>query len=222
MNPTTNLILVDDTPAILRIVEKILEGVPDIQVIDTALTGTALMEKLKQIENSIKKVYVEFILMDMIMHPMDGWETTRQVKKLYPHIKVIAFSSRDHPEAVQRSLRSGADGFLSKYHFSVETLKSAIKQIREGKKFFTYPDAENDRQIEERADLLTLTPRELALIQLLGENLDHAGMAAQLQISEDTLAVFLKNIKRKLNVDTQEAIIKAAAHYLFYRKGAPD
>lgn len=67
----------------------------------------------------------EVILMDLAMPVLDGFEATRQIKKLNPTCRVIALSVHDYESARQKAIQSGIDVFVVK-GAPVEMLVQAI------------------------------------------------------------------------------------------------
>lgn len=205
----------DDHPTLISSLEMLLNEVPDIQVIGTALSGIKLLETLKKMKQEDVTQVVDVILMDIIMEPIDGWETTKQLKTIYPDIKVIMFSSHDNHQDVLKSLADGADGFLSKNLFSVETLQNAIQQVQQGKRFLVYPDVGKEKTEDLVPETVSFSKRELQIIRLICQNFDQETIASKLQLSPLAITTYLKNIKSQLGVETNEGLIQEALKYPF-------
>ncbi len=58
--------------------------------------------------------HYDIILMDMKMPVLDGFETTRLVKKINPQIPVIAQTAYAMPDERIKCMEVGCDGYLSK------------------------------------------------------------------------------------------------------------
>jgi CheY-like chemotaxis protein len=58
----------------------------------------------------------DLMLVDLGIPRLDGWELTRQIKRepSWQHIKVIALSGLDYPDALERVTAAGCDAFVSK------------------------------------------------------------------------------------------------------------
>lgn len=94
----------------------------------------ALLEKLvKDIDNAfdgkealemVKKSKYDLIFMDLKMPVMDGHEATREIKKLYPEIPIIAQTSYSHAEEKVLAFESGCDGYLTKPISKDDVLKA--------------------------------------------------------------------------------------------------
>ena len=61
----------------------------------------------------------DVVTMDLNMHPMTGFETTRQILARHPFAKVIVVTSLDHAGVRDLSVRSGASHFILKDDLSV-------------------------------------------------------------------------------------------------------
>ncbi len=78
-------------------------------VIMTAEDGAQFLTQLKTTTS-----LPDLCLLDITMPEMNGFETMWHLKKLYPQIKVLAFSMDKDSETVGRILKAGAHGFLPK------------------------------------------------------------------------------------------------------------
>ena len=99
--------IADDHEVFKQGMETALKFFPDINLIISACNGVDLLEQLK-----IHKPDV--ILLDLRMPVMDGLSTLRELKKLYPRIKVLILSMHAESPDVEEALRIGADGYLLK------------------------------------------------------------------------------------------------------------
>jgi len=74
-------------------------------------------------------------VIDISMPGMDGYETTLELIKIYPLIRVLALSVHNEEQAVLRMMKNGAKGFISK-NCDSETLKKAILTVYDYNIFF--------------------------------------------------------------------------------------
>lgn len=75
--------------------------------IDHAFNGKDAVEM-------VMKAKYDIILMDIKMPVMDGHEATRQIKKLFPEIPIIAQTAYSHSEEKKLARESGCDHFITK------------------------------------------------------------------------------------------------------------
>ena len=80
------VLVVDDAVVIRRIVGDVLGGTDDIEVAATAANGKIALAKIPQINPDL-------VTLDVEMPEMDGLTTVREIRKLYPKLPVIMFST---------------------------------------------------------------------------------------------------------------------------------
>ena len=73
-----------------------------------AKNGKEALELVKQNPN------IDIVLMDIKMPIMNGYDSTREIKKIQPDLPVIALTAHAFAEDRENSLKAGCDAFLSK------------------------------------------------------------------------------------------------------------
>lgn len=107
MNNTIKVIICDDHFFYRQGVKTWLETKEDIDVIGESEDGLKLIKQLKHVQPDV-------ILLDINMPVMDGSAALAEIKKLYPHIKVVMLTMNDSKQMVLEMLKLGADGYLTK------------------------------------------------------------------------------------------------------------
>lgn len=79
------VLLVDDNVELLESLRRQFRAVRDSWVVETALNG-------KEALQVVSRVHVDVVLTDILMPEKDGLELVREVRRSYPHIKMIAMS----------------------------------------------------------------------------------------------------------------------------------
>ena len=69
---------------------------------------------LETVELIKKKHEIDIVLMDLKMPIMDGFEATKQIKKLRPLLPIIAQTAFTFPEDIERAIESGCDDYIIK------------------------------------------------------------------------------------------------------------
>lgn len=74
--------------------------------------------------------FVDFILMDIQMPYMDGYDATKAIRAMYPdrHIPIIALSANAFAEDKQKSVEAGMDDHIEK-PINVEHLLAAMAKF---------------------------------------------------------------------------------------------
>jgi DNA-binding NarL/FixJ family response regulator len=106
-NDTIKVIICDDHFFYRQGVKTWLETKEDIDIIGESEDGLGLIKQLKHIQPDV-------ILLDINMPVMDGSAALAEIKKLYPHIKVVMLTMNDSKQMVLEMLKLGADGYLTK------------------------------------------------------------------------------------------------------------
>jgi DNA-binding NarL/FixJ family response regulator len=106
-NDTIKVIICDDHFFYRQGVKTWLETKEDIDVIGESEDGLKLIKQLKHIQPDV-------ILLDINMPVMDGSAALAEIKKSYPHIKVVMLTMNDSKQMVLEMLKLGADGYLTK------------------------------------------------------------------------------------------------------------
>ena len=108
-NKSIRLLLVDDSAAIRGILSKTLREMPGIKVTGTAADGEKAL-------NFLDKEQVDIVLLDIEMPVMNGIETLRHIRKKYPRLPVVMFSSLTErgAKATLEALVAGANDYVPK------------------------------------------------------------------------------------------------------------
>ena len=122
------VIIADDHVLYRAGVKTALSAKKDIKVIAEADNGMHLL-------NMLKNVAADVILLDIQMPVMDGITTLPEVKKLYPHIKIIMLTMMDDHSMITKLMELGANSYLTKTSDS-EIIYEAIKTCFEQEYYF--------------------------------------------------------------------------------------
>ncbi len=103
------VLVVDDSVVIRRVVTHALEQDESIQVVGVASNGAIGLERIPQLNPDV-------VTLDIEMPEMDGLEMLRHVRRDYPHLRVIMFSTlTERCAAVTlEALSRGADDYVTK------------------------------------------------------------------------------------------------------------
>jgi CheY-like chemotaxis protein len=102
----TAILVVDDSPAMLRYLRLLLEL--DSYQVETANSGKEALRRLKE------GYAPAILLLDVEMPGMDGFKTLRELRRLYPQVKVIMCSGIDSPRTIVRAAKLGAQAYINK------------------------------------------------------------------------------------------------------------
>lgn len=183
----------------------------DLSVLGEAEDGRQAIEQAGSLNPDI-------ILMDIGMPNIDGIEATREIKRQYPHIKVVILSSRQEKEEVFASLSSGAEAYCLK-DIKVDRLIQTLKLVADGGVWLDPPIAQMVMEalpnaskrpgfLKESEFQTALTDREFDVLKEICAGKSNKEIALALGISLYTVKAHVCSIIQKLAVDdrTQVAI----------------
>ncbi len=123
--PPIRVMVVDDSTVIRRLVSDALASDPEIEVAGVAANGAIALAKIPQINPDV-------ITLDMEMPEMDGLQTLVELRKLYPRLPVIMFSTLTARGAAEtlEALAKGATDYVTK-PANVGSVTVAMQSVRE-------------------------------------------------------------------------------------------
>lgn len=137
MNPTT-VLLVDDSPAFLRILTRFLQehNHNEVAVVGTAGGGE---EALAKAEDLLPQV----VLLDLAMPGLSGLEVIPHLRRIVPNAGIIMLTLLDANGYREAALAAGADEFVPKADL-VTDLLPAIRRVMQA-------DRQRERQKDQEA-----------------------------------------------------------------------
>lgn len=204
------VMLVDDHAVVRVGLRMMLESEDDVEICcEAASASEAILQAAKD--------KPDVILMDIGLPDMTGIEATREIKRAYPEIAVVALTIHEDEEYFFKMLDAGASGYVPK-RAAPEELLSAIRAADSGE-VYLYPSLAKllvrdflgqQSQTKNSDSLNDLTAREQEVLALLAEGLNNADIGDQLSISPKTVARHRENIMNKLNLHSRTDLVKYA------------
>ena len=198
------VMIADDQALIRESLQIILSVYADIDVVSVVGDGIEAMDNIMTVKPDI-------ILMDIRMPRMDGVLATKEIKKLFPNIKIIILTTFDDDEFIFSALKYGASGYLLK-GVSTDELYQAIQTVYKGGAMINANIASKVFQLfsqmaqtnfsitvkEENIENISLT--ECKIIQQVAFGESNKEIASNLFLSEGTVRNYLSIILSKLNL----------------------
>ena len=193
-----SVLLVDDHGLVRRGFRRILEDDPEITVTGEANDGAEAVLLAGKLRPDI-------VVMDYALPVIGGVLATRRILEQHPGTRVLMLSMHSDPACVKHALDAGARGYLLKNALDLE-LVTAVKQIVGGAKVLD-PKLPPLNVAEQK---LSLTTRELEVLQLIAEGRSNKEIATQLGVSANTVAVHRANIMQELGVHKTAELVTYA------------
>ena len=152
------------------------------------------------------KVHPDVVLMDLRMPDLDGVQAIEAIRRIEPEARIIVLTTFDGEEDIFRGLAAGARAYLLKDARSDELL-ACIRDVYMGRPCVN-PNLMS--KIAGRLSKSNLTARELQVLERMSAGLGNKQIAAELNISIDTVKTHVNNTFQKLNVGTRTEAVTTA------------
>ena len=204
------IVLADDHALVRHGIRRIVEERTDLKIVGEAVDGLELM-------NLLKKVQPHLIILDIAMPHLRGLEAAREIKSLYPQIKVLILTMHKNEAYLKQALAVGCEGYLLKEDAG-EKLIEALETIRNDEIFvsglFSNEVIRNGknaaRSLRGVPQCDRLTSRERQILKLVAEGKSNREIAELLYVSIRTIEHHRFNMNRKLKVNNAMNLIHYA------------
>jgi len=198
--PKISVLLVDDHSLVRRGFRRMLEDEADIEVVGEASDGQEAITQARLLKPQV-------IVMDCALPEINGLQATRKILEFAPETQVLMLSMHTEDTWVRQALEAGARGYVLKNALDLE-LGSAIRRIVNGETVLdTQLSFERSLKGERNNGL---TAREVEILQLICDGKSNKEIAAQLELSVNTVAVHRANIMDALGIHkTAELVVYA-------------
>lgn len=201
--------LVDDHAMIREGLRSLLEKSGFIKVTGEAATGAECLSMLEAWRPDV-------VVMDISMPELNGIETTREVARQWPGVRVVILSVHSTTEHVYQAFAAGAMGYVLKESIGKELLK-AIRAAYCAKRYLSEKiEAIGGGHVPSTAaksPLESLSKRERQVLQLVVEGHASVEIAARLVLSAKTVETYRSRLMQKLGVHDITALVKFAIQH---------
>ncbi len=213
--PTSNLsepikVLITDDHVLYRAgVKTALSAKKDVKVIAEADNGMHLLNMLKMVQPDV-------ILLDIQMPVMDGIGALPEIKKNWPHIKVIMLTMMDDHSMITKLMELGANSYLSKTSDS-EVIYEAIKTCFEQEYYFNaltnkalLTNLKTKNTVTQQKPAVAeanLTDKETLILKLMCEEKSTKEIADIVELSPRTVEAIRDKLKVKTGAKSTAGLI---------------
>ena len=200
------VLVVDDFPLFRRGVRDLVsEGFKDAKIGEAA--DAYEMLKLLRLKPW------DVAILDISLPGMNGLDALKQVKQEFPNLPVLILSMYPEEQYAIRTIKAGADGYLTKSS-APEELVNAIKKVHGGGKYVSpslgealaltvKPGAEKDPHE-------LLSDREYQVLCLIGSGKTVSEIADKTNLSVTTISTYRARILEKMRMKTNAELARYA------------
>lgn len=214
------VLLVDDHRLMSEGVSNLLtaHGIEVLGVASDGLEAITLIQELNP----------EVILMDIRMPRCDGLSATRQIKALWPEIKIVMLTTSAEDQDLFESIKSGATGYLLK-SISGNAFIEALRGLEQGtppfspglasrllREFAKLSGVEaglpalTSRPKAQEVQATGLTERQTEVLRLVAQGLTYREVGERLSLSERTVRFHMTEIISRLHLQNRNQVLAYA------------
>ncbi len=192
-----SLFIVDDHYIVIEGIRALLLNEKNIEWMGHATNSASCLSFLKLQQP-------EIILMDINLPDKSGTELCKEVKQLYPAIKIIGLSTFNQQAVVNNMIENGASGYVLK-NATKEELLLALAIVQGGEVYLSEEVATAlQKPVTKKPPI---TRREKEVLQLIAQGYTNSQIAEQLYISIPTVNTHRKSLLEKFEAKNTAILI---------------
>jgi len=208
---TNSVVIIDNHPLFRQGIRQLLALEPSLTVVAEASSGEEGLQLVLQHQPDL-------VLLDLNMKGLGGLKTLEAIKNQRPEIMVVILTVSDAANDLVGTIRAGANGYLLK-DMEPEELLLCIKDAMSGKTVISaaltsqLANALYQESSAKNRSVKELTEREMQILDGLADGKSNKLIARDLDITEGTVKVHVKNLLQKLHFHSRvEAAIWVVAN----------
>lgn len=189
------VLVVDDHMIVRAGLRAVIGAEPDLEVVAEAGDGPAALAAFEAHRPDVT-------LLDLRLPDTSGIDLIGRMRERDPAARILVLTSFDGDEDVFRAIQAGARGYLLKGAMPEGLLEQAIRTVHAGGRHLP---PEIAGRLADHVAAPALTPREIAVLELVARGLSNAEIGVALSVSAGTIKTHLKRIFPKLGVADRTA-----------------
>jgi DNA-binding NarL/FixJ family response regulator len=198
---SVSILIAEDDPLLRTLVERVLAGEEDLQVIGAAANGEEALEMIERLRPNV-------LLLDLIMPRLPGLAVLEHLAQMEERPAVLVLSTEEDEETQLEAVRNGARGFLPKAQ-AAANLAKAVRAVAVGDVWYSrrlshlifseFPNRAR-RQREQERPANQLTERECEVLRRVAQGMTNSQIARDLHMSVSTVKTHVQNIFQKFDL----------------------
>lgn len=198
-NKKIRILTVDDHPLLRAGIAAVLAAEPDFLLVGEAANGLQAIEAFRTYRPDVT-------LMDLQMPEVNGIDAIGGIRNEFPNARIVVLTTYRGDINAVRAIKAGAVGYLLKESIGKD-LPATIRSVYQGRRSIP---ADIATEIAEHVQQDNLSQREIEVLECVAEGLANKQIAAQLQLTEETIKSHMRNIMEKLRANDRTHAVMIA------------
>lgn len=158
----------------------------------------------------------DLLILDVFFPLLEPDTDVKNFRRDYPTLAILVVSMLTERTAIERLLRAGANGFVSK-SAAPDLMSSGVQEVMEGERPIYLPSPGRGRPVKSGdSPVGNLPPRQMEVLRLICLGLSNKEIARELDLSASTVRAHISALFQKLGVSSRAAAASfGAAHGLW-------
>jgi DNA-binding NarL/FixJ family response regulator len=200
MKPKYKVVVIEDDRIISEVLKNKINELASFSVVNTYENPLLFLTD---------NIEFDIILLDIVMPEMNGLDAIEPILLKFPEALIVMNTIKNDQETIFTALKRGALGFIDKQSFEVN-FEEVLQVVANGGAYMTPSIA---RKVvanfqEPTNSLEKLSPREKEIANGILKGLSYKSVAIAYGISIDTVRIHIKNIYRKLKINSKSQLFK--------------
>lgn len=174
-------------------------------------TVLAVVRDGREVIAAVQEHRPDVLLLDLSLPHRTGMDLLGDLQEISSAPRVVVVTMHVDSVLVDAAIRFGASAFVPK-DASLDELRTAIEEVLEGRRYLSPRLPRRVRRGPEidRLGFSRLTPRQQAIVRMIGQGMTTEQMAATLGLSAYTIHHHRKAIRRQIGLDSDWAMLRYA------------
>ncbi len=203
------VLVVDDHEIFRQGLAQLVGAETDMTFLGGAATAQEALALVDRIEPDV-------VVLDLSLRGRSGLDTLKDIRARTARPEFLILTVHDENLFAERALRAGARGFIMKEDGAARVIEG-IREVYAGRFFFSSAVSQKlmaalagQGRADDRLPMDRLTDREMVVFELLGRGLSSRQIAGELGLSVKTIDAHRENIKKKLNIQDAQELLRRA------------
>ena len=153
----------------------------------------------------------DVLLLDIRMPGVDGFAVAAALRQSHPAVRTVFLSAQDDPALVQRALKDGVAGFVSK-DFVLDELAEALQMVASGQRYLS-PRLLAAAARAGQPAAVALSPRQREILRGIALGRSNKEMAREMGLSVKTVEFHRTALIQRLDLHDVASLTRYAVQH---------